>query len=100
MSLSDEDEEYDPEIVDNSNIEAKFYHFAQEWFDSLNRDDIMSIYTFLHPCLSDRLHYSKGDFVKMISELLGYSLGSRELALLRMIFVFLILLRAATKDQL
>ena len=56
--VSGEDEEYDPEIADNSNMEAKFHQFAQEWVDSLNRDDIMSLSIFLHSFLSDRLHYS------------------------------------------
>ena len=32
----DEDKVHDPEIADNSDMEAKFHHFAQEWVDSLN----------------------------------------------------------------
>jgi len=63
---------YDPEIADGFDMEAKIHQYSQEWVGSLNRDDIMSLSIF-HAFLTYRLHFSKGDSAKMISELLGYS---------------------------
>jgi len=40
--VSDEDEIYDPEIADGSDMEAKIHQYSQQWVGSLNRDDIMS----------------------------------------------------------
>jgi len=99
--VSDEDEMYDPEIADESDMEAKIHQYAQEWVKSLNRDDTMSLSIFLHLFLSYRLHFSKGDSAKMISsfwDILIELLGSGRLILWRMTAHFLILRKEATKD--
>jgi len=69
--VSDEDEMYDPEMADGSDMEAKIHQYVQEWVESLNRDDIQSLSMFLHAFLAYCLHFSKGDSPKMISELFG-----------------------------
>ena len=46
--ISDDDEMYDPDVDDKSDIEAKINQFAKEWVESLNRDDTMALTMFLY----------------------------------------------------
>ena len=71
--ISDEDEMYDPDVDDQSDMEAKIHRFSQEWVESLNRDDTMALSMFLHSLMVFRLQFSLSDSAKMIGELLGFS---------------------------
>ena len=54
-------------------MKMKNHGYAQEWFESLNRDDVMALSIFLHLFLVFCLHFSLTDYAVMIGELLGYS---------------------------
>jgi len=69
----DDDESYDPDNDDKPDMEAVIHGFAQEWVESLNRDDVMALSMFLHSLLVFRLHLSLTDSAVMIGDLLGYS---------------------------
>jgi len=71
--VSDNDESYDPDNDDKVDMEAVIHGFAQEWVESLNRDDVMTLSMFLHLLLVFRLHFSLTDSAVMIGDLLGYS---------------------------
>lgn len=71
--VSDDDESYDPDNDDKPDMEAVIHGFAQEWVESLNRDDVMALSMFLHSLLVFRLHLSLTDSAVMIGDLLGYS---------------------------
>ena len=71
--ISDDDEMYDPDVDDKSDIEAKINQFAKEWVESLNRDDTMALTMFLYSFLVFRLQFTLCNSAKLISELLGYS---------------------------
>ena len=71
--LSDEDEIYDPAVDDKSDLEAKIHQLAQEWVESLNRDDTMALSMLLHSLMVFRLQFSLCDSAKMIGEVLGFS---------------------------
>ena len=44
--IFDDDEIYDPDVNDQSDMEAKINLFAKEWAESLNRDDTMALAMF------------------------------------------------------
>ena len=71
--ISDDDEMYDPDVDDKSDIEAKINQFAKEWVESLNRDDTMALTMFLYSFLVFCLQFTLCNSAKLISELLGYS---------------------------
>ena len=71
--VSDEDETYHPNDSDNLDMEAIIHGYAQEWVESLNRDNVMALSIFLHSFVVFRLHFSLTDCAVMIGELLGYS---------------------------
>ena len=47
MYISDDDEIYDLDADDKSDMEAKINQFVKEWAESLNRDDTMALTMFL-----------------------------------------------------
>ena len=71
--ISDDDEMYDPDVDDKSDIEAKINQFAKEWVESLNRDDTMALTMFLYSFLVFCLQFTLCNSAKLISKLLGYS---------------------------
>ena len=71
--ISDDDEIYDPDVDDKSDMEAKINQFAKEWAESLNRDDTMALTMFLYSFLVSRFQFTLCYSAKLISELLGYS---------------------------
>ena len=70
---SEEDDLYDPSLDDKCDMEAKIHYYAQEWIESLSKDDVVSLSIVLHSLLVFRLHFSLSDSAKLISELLGFS---------------------------
>ena len=71
--ISVDNEIYDPDVDDESDMEAKINQFAKEWAESLNSDDTMALTMFLYSFLVFRFHFTLSNSAKLVSELLGYS---------------------------
>ena len=69
---SSEDESYEPSIEDIEEDAAVQLH-ADEWLNSLQRGDIMSLTLLLHNLLVTRMHLSRTNAAKLIGETLKKS---------------------------
>ena len=67
--ISDDDEMYDPDVDDKTDMEAKINQFAKEWVESLNRDDTMALMMFLYSFLVFRFQFTLCNSAELIGEL-------------------------------